>query len=97
MSSESEVFESIAVKELLVSSIDTGGSGTDISIKEDFAFVEGKNIVVGTSSGTRFSTTASQKIAFHGSTPIVQAVLATGSTNDQIITALQTLGLVKQS
>ena len=72
-------------------------NGTDLSVEEDFAMAEGKNIVTGTTTGTRFSTTASQKIAFHGSTPIVQAILATGSTNDQIITALQALGLVKQS
>ena len=92
-----EGFEAIAVQELLVSSIDSGGSGVDIDVKEDMALAEGKNIVTGTTTGSRFSTTASQKIAFHGSTPIVQAVLATGSTNDQIITALQNLGLVKQS
>ena len=97
MSSNTDVFEAIAVKELLVSSIDSGGGGVDIDIKEDILFAEGKNMVTGTTTGTRFSTTASQKIAFHGSTPIVQAVLATGSTNDQIITALQNLGLVKQS
>ena len=95
--SESEVFTSIRVKELSVNSITSGASGTDIDIKEDILFTEGKNIVTGTSTGSRFSTTASQKIAFHGSTPIVQAVLATGSTNDQIILALQNLGLVKQS
>ena len=97
MSSNTDVFEAIAVKELLVSSIDSGGGGVDIDIKEDMLLAEGKNILTGTTTGSRFSTTASQKIAFHGSTPIVQAVLATGSTNDQIITALQNLGLVKQS
>ena len=70
---------------------------TDLIIDEDLDFAEGKNMVTGTTTGTRFSTTASQKIAFHGSTPIVQAILATGSSNDQIITALQNLGLVKQS
>ena len=95
--SESEVFTSIKVKELSVNSITSGASGTDIDVKEDLLLTEGKNIVTGTSTGSRLSTTASQKIGFHGSTPIVQAVLATGSTNDQIITALQNLGLVKQS
>ena len=72
-------------------------NGTDLIIDEDLAFAEGKNMVTGTTTGTRFSTTSSQKIAFHGSTPIIQAILATGSSNDQIITALQNLGLVKQS
>ena len=92
-----EVFESIAVKELLVSSIDNGGGSVDIDVKEDLALAEGKNIVTGTTTGSRFSTSDSQKIGFHGVTPIVRAVLATGSSNDQIITALQNLGLVKQS
>ena len=92
-----EVFEAIAVQELLVSSIDTGGGSVDIVVKEDMALAEGKNIVTGTTTGSRFSTSDSQKIGFHGATPIVRAVLATGSTNDQIITALQNLGLVKQS
>ena len=92
-----EVFEAIAVKELLVSNIDGGGGGVDIDVKEDLALAEGKNIVTGTTTGSRFSTTASQKIAFHGSTPIVQAVLATSASNSDIVTALQNLGLVKQS
>ena len=72
-------------------------NGTDLIIDEDLDLAEGKNILTGTTTGSRFSTTAAQKIAFHGSTPIVQAILATGSSNDQIITALQNLGLVKQS
>jgi hypothetical protein len=39
------------------------------------------------------------KIGFHGVTPITRAVLATGAgaTVDNVITALQNLGLVKQS
>ena len=86
------VFDKIRTNKL-ASQVD----GTDLIVDEDFAMAEGKNILTGTTTGSRFSTTASQKIAFHGSTPIVQAVLATGSTNDQIITALQNLGLVKQS
>ena len=71
-----------------VFSISSGGS---------FTMSEAGNIVVGTTTGTKFSTADDQKISFHGATPIVRAVLATGSTNDQIITALQALGLVKQS
>jgi hypothetical protein len=39
------------------------------------------------------------KIGFYAKTPIVQAVLATGggASVDNVITALQNLGLVKQS
>ena len=89
--------EFIRVREVLTDSIDSSTPGQDMNIKEDMALAEGKNIVTGTTTGSRFSTSDSQKIAFHGATPIVRAVLATGSTNDQIITALQNLGLVKQS
>jgi len=55
----------------------------------------------GTTDGTQ--TTKIQvlgdKIGFHGVTPIARAVLATGAsaTVDDVITALQNLGLVKQS
>ena len=86
------VFDKIRINKL-ASQVD----GTDLIVDEDLIMTEGKNIVTGTTTGSRFSTTASQKIAFHGSSPIVQAILATGSSNDQIITALQNLGLVKQS
>ena len=95
--SESEVFTAIKVKELSVNKINSGASGTDIILNEDIDMAEGKNIVTGTTTGSRFSTTASQKIAFHGSTPIVQAVLSTSASNSDIVTALQNLGLVKQS
>lgn len=39
------------------------------------------------------------KLGFHDKTPIVQAILATGggASVDNVITALQNLGLVKQS
>lgn len=42
---------------------------------------------------------ATDKIAFYGKDPIVQAVLATGAgaTVDDVITALQNLGMVKQA
>ena len=40
---------------------------------------------------------ANRQIGFFGTAPIAQAVLALGSTNDQIIAALQNLGLVKES
>ena len=64
---------------------------------DNMLLAEGKNITTGTTTGSRFTTTASQKMAFHGSTPIVQAVLSTSASNADIVTALQNLGLVKQS
>ena len=57
------------------------------------------DIVLGTTTGTKVGTSNTQKLGFYGATPIVQAVLATGAahTADDIITALQNLGLVSQS
>ena len=41
----------------------------------------------------------SDKLGFHGATPVVQQVLATGAgaTVDDVIGFLQTIGLCKQS
>ncbi len=63
-------------------------------------FAEAYNVVFGTTTGTKIGTVggaAGQKMAFWGQTAIVQPVLATGSTTDQLITVLQTLGLIRQS
>jgi hypothetical protein len=43
------------------------------------------------------TVTSANTLGFFAATPIAQAVLATGSTTDQVITALQNLGLVRQS
>lgn len=47
----------------------------------------------------RLMASNSDKIGFHGVTPVARQLLATGAgrTVDEVITALQTLGLVKQS
>lgn len=60
--------------------------------------VDGNDITIGTSTGSKIGQSGS-KLAFYGSTPIVRAVLATGASHtvDDVITALQNLGLVKQS
>lgn len=49
---------------------------------------DGSNIAVGTGTGTKIGTAASQKLGFYNATPVVQpvgaaqaAVAATGSTN----------------
>ena len=94
-----QALEVFSAKELRVKTIrgPTGLAASEFTIGSDFVLTDGVDMRVGSSSGTTIATTASEKISFHGSTPIVQAILATGSTNDQIITALQALGLVKQS
>lgn len=57
----------------------------------------GASIQAGTGSGAKIGTATGQKLGFWNATPVVQQVLATGSTADQIITMLQTLGLCRQS
>ncbi len=51
-------------------------------------FIEGGNIVFGTTTGTQIGAAVGQKLAFHGSTPVIQragaaqaAVATTGSTS----------------
>lgn len=57
------------------------------------------NIVTDTTTGTQIGTAATQKLSVYGVTPIVQPVLATGAghTVDDVITALQNFGIVRQS
>lgn len=61
------------------------------------AVADGGDVALGTTTGTKFGTSASQKIGFYNTTPIVQAVVPTGSSTDTVITALQNLGLIRQS
>lgn len=86
-------------------------SGTEIQVRlaNDSGFAslatgtvtidEAKNVVLGTTTGTKIGTATGQKIGFWNATPVVQQVLATGggATVDNVITLLQTLGLCKQS
>lgn len=61
--------------------------------------LDGRNMQVGKTTGTKIGTESTQKIGFYGVTPIVQATLATGASHtvDDVITALQSIGIVKQS
>ena len=65
----------------------------------DITPVDGKNIILGTTTGMKIGTATGQKLGFWNATPVVQQVLATGTgkTVDNVITFLQTLGLCKQS
>jgi hypothetical protein len=68
----------------------------------NMTFGEGVHQAFGTTTGTKIGTVggaSGQKLAFYGSTPIVQPLLATGAghTVDDVIQALQNLGLVRQS
>lgn len=61
------------------------------------ALEDARNIQVGSTTGAKIATATTQKLGFWNATPVVQQVLATGSTTDQVITLLQTLGLCRQS
>jgi hypothetical protein len=58
-----------------------------------------KDIVTDTTTGTKIGTATGQKLGFWNATPVAQQVFATGASHtvDELITVLQTLGLVKQS
>lgn len=73
-----------------------------INSSQNIAIAEGKNVVLGTTTGSKIGSvggSSGEKIGFFGATPIVQPLLATGTgaTVDNVITALQNLGLVRQS
>jgi hypothetical protein len=61
----------------------------NVAIFRDASFdlLDGKNMVFGTTNGTKIGTATSQKIGFWNATPIVQP-------SGDILTALQNLGLV---
>jgi hypothetical protein len=73
------------------------GGGSNCSINMQMSFGDGFNINTGTSTGSKIGVSTAQKIGFWNATPVAQQVLATGSTTDQVITFLQTLGLCRQS
>jgi len=82
-----------------------GTSGSDLVFPKHIQVLDGRNIQVGKTTGTKIGTSSTQKIAFYGITPIVQAGAISaptgGSTTDveartavnSIRTALTNLGL----
>lgn len=79
----------------------TGGGNItangSIACNAGITMLDGQHIAFGTSSGMKLGTATTQKLGFWNATPVVQQVLPTGSTTDQVITLLQTLGLCRQS
>ncbi|MBT8160983.1 MULTISPECIES: hypothetical protein [Arthrobacter] len=62
----------------------------------------GVNFILDTTTGSKIGTVggaSGQKIGFFGAAPVIQQLLATGASHtvDDIITTLQTLGLVRQT
>lgn len=91
---------------LYVSSLTAGASNYAIYTNagpvrfgDNVEIADGKDIVFDTTTGTKIGTSATQKLAFFNTTPIIQNQLATGvgKTIDEVITELQRLGLVRQA
>lgn len=57
------------------------------------------NVIIGTGAGTKIGTAPDQKIGLWGKDPVAQPLLATGveHTVDDVITALQNIGIFRQS
>ena len=96
--------EFIRVKEVITNELNVGNitdvdgvGNSNITFNAPLRMAEGKDIVFLTNTGTKIGTATNQKLGFWGKTPIVQAVLATSASNSDIVTALQNLGLVRQS
>jgi hypothetical protein len=55
------------------------------------------NLVVGSTTGTKIGTAATQKLGFWNATPIIQPTVATDATVATLITALTNIGLIKNA
>ena len=97
-----EVFESITTKELSVQKLD--GAGSSIIMNDNLNLANTKNLVFGSASGSKIGTSATQKLAFYGDTPIVQEgaigdpASDTASNNaaiDSILATLRAYGLIE--
>lgn len=75
---------------------DAVGTGAKFTFKDDVELADAKNIIIGTTTGTKIGTGSTEKIGFFGVTPVTQRSI-TGSTEqdqiDSIVAALNSLGL----
>lgn len=76
-------------------------SGTASSFRlssTSVGFSDGLNFAVGTTTGTKFGTTSTQKLGFFGATPIVRPTVsgsrATGAALTSLLTTLAALGII---
>lgn len=80
--------------------VSAGSIGTLYGIKVENQNVGSTNYAIHTGAGdVRLMASDSDKIGFHGVTPVARQLLATGTgaTVDNVITLLQNLGLARQS
>lgn len=82
--------------------VSTGGTLRLRFLTTDILFSEGYHLDLGTTTGTKFGKSATQKLAFYGATPVVRPVLSYSRTGESTAAAalrsvLATLGLVTDS
>lgn len=51
--------------------------GDDLTVADDITIANGGNIILGTSTGTKIGTAATQKLGFYNVTPVVQPAALT--------------------
>lgn len=73
---------------LLPQGAQVGVSSPTTVTAKGLTFIDGNNVILGTSTGTKIGTATNQKLGFYNSTPVVQT---TGSTD--VLAGLVTLGL----
>jgi hypothetical protein len=66
-----------------------------LGINGNFGIIDGSNIILGTTTGTKIGTSTTQKLGFYNAAPIVQPGAVT--TTQGIATALSNLGLLATS
>ncbi len=72
--------------------LDSGSTETNSSTNTstgNATWTDGKNIILGTTTGSKIGTATTQKLGFYNATPIVQV----GASVD-VVTGLQNLGLL---
>ena len=93
-----EVKDVLHVKEAFIQTFYSPVLGTEVfqlNASGDLVFAEFKDLAFGTTNGSKIGTATSQKIGFWGATPVIQQdVTAAGVTAADLLTALNTLGIL---
>jgi len=99
----------IQVREIIRQELAGMVSNDRFMFKKNIEIAEGMNIKTGTSVGSFFGSTATDKIGFYGVTPIVQQATLSDpsggvtidsqarSTIGNILTSLKNIGIIKSS
>jgi len=69
------------------------GQNSQLTVNGDISLADTRNLIVGTLTGTKIATTASQKLGFFGATPVVRPT-GVQATAASLYSALLSLGLI---